>query len=53
MRFVLRGTRPVFVDVRSDTLNIDETQIDQRITETHEKPFFWCITPASDAKWTT
>ncbi len=31
--FVLRGTRPVFVDVRSDTLNIDETQIDQRITE--------------------
>ena len=31
--FVLRGARPVFVDVRPDTLNIDETQIDQRITE--------------------
>jgi dTDP-4-amino-4,6-dideoxygalactose transaminase len=31
--FVLRGARPVFVDVRADTLNIDETQIDQRITE--------------------
>ena len=31
--FVLRGARPVFVDVRSDTLNIDETQIDQHITE--------------------
>ena len=31
--FVLRGGRPVFVDVRPDTLNIDETQIDQRITE--------------------
>jgi dTDP-4-amino-4,6-dideoxygalactose transaminase len=31
--FVLRGAKPVFVDVRADTLNIDETQIDQRITE--------------------
>src|SRR5215472_18157532 len=31
--FVLRGARPVFVDVRPDTLNVDETQIDQRITE--------------------
>jgi dTDP-4-amino-4,6-dideoxygalactose transaminase len=31
--FVLRGARPVFVDVRPDTLNIDETQIDQRVTE--------------------
>ena len=31
--FVLRGTRPVFVDVRSDTLNIDEAQFERRITE--------------------
>jgi dTDP-4-amino-4,6-dideoxygalactose transaminase len=31
--FVLRGGRPLFVDIRSDTLNIDETQIEQRITE--------------------
>src|SRR5947207_2139915 len=31
--FVLRGARPVFLDVRPDTLNIDETQIDQRVTE--------------------
>ena len=31
--FVLRGARPVFVDVRSDTLNIDEAQVERRITE--------------------
>ncbi|MFL6499458.1 MAG: dTDP-4-amino-4,6-dideoxygalactose transaminase [Candidatus Udaeobacter sp.] len=31
--FVLRGAKPVFVDVRADTLNIDETQIDHSITE--------------------
>ncbi len=30
--FVLRGANPVFVDVRPDTLNIEETQIDQRVT---------------------
>lgn len=29
--FVLRGARPVFVDVRPDTLNIDETKIVERI----------------------
>ena len=37
--FVLRGGRPVFVDVRADTLNIDEAQIEQRITE-HTKAIF-------------
>lgn len=30
--FVLRGARPVFVDVREDTLNIDESQIDSALT---------------------
>ncbi|MEO8839009.1 MAG: dTDP-4-amino-4,6-dideoxygalactose transaminase [Herbaspirillum sp.] len=30
--FVLRGAVPVFVDIRTDTLNIDETLIEQAIT---------------------
>ena len=31
--FVLRGARPVFVDCRSDTLNMDENLIEAAITE--------------------
>ncbi len=31
--FVLRGARIVFVDVRPDTMNIDETLIEAAITE--------------------
>jgi len=31
--FVLRGARPVFVDVRADTLNLDETKLAGAITE--------------------
>jgi len=31
--FVLRGARPVFVDIRQDTLNIDETLIEAAITD--------------------
>jgi dTDP-4-amino-4,6-dideoxygalactose transaminase len=30
--FVLRGATPVFVDIRSDTLNLDERLLDQKIT---------------------
>jgi dTDP-4-amino-4,6-dideoxygalactose transaminase len=30
--FVLRGAKPVFVDIRPDTLNIDETQIERAVT---------------------
>ena len=31
--FALRGAVPVFVDIRPDTLNIDETRIEEAITE--------------------
>ncbi len=30
--FVLRGARPVFVDIRRDTLNMDERQVERAIT---------------------
>lgn len=30
--FVLRGARPVFVDIREDTLNLDESLLEQAIT---------------------
>ncbi len=30
--FVLRGGRPVFIDIRRDTLNLDETQLERAIT---------------------
>jgi dTDP-4-amino-4,6-dideoxygalactose transaminase len=31
--FALRGAVPVFVDIRADTLNLDETLIEQAVTE--------------------
>ena len=37
--FVLRGARPVFVDIRPDTLNIDESRIEESITE-HTKAIY-------------
>ncbi len=30
--FVLRGAQPVFIDVRPDTLNLDEAQLEDKIT---------------------
>jgi dTDP-4-amino-4,6-dideoxygalactose transaminase len=30
--FVLRGARPIFVDIRPDTLNLDESLIEARVT---------------------
>lgn len=30
--FVLRGARPVFIDIRPDTLNLDEAQLEQLIS---------------------
>jgi len=30
--FVLRGARPVFADIRPDTLNLDETKLEQLVT---------------------
>ena len=31
--FVLRGGIPVFIDIREDTLNLDEAKIEEAITE--------------------
>ena len=31
--FVLRGAKPVFIDIRSDTLNMDESQLEKLISE--------------------
>ena len=30
--FVLRGARPVFIDIRRDTLNLDETKLESLVT---------------------
>lgn len=49
--FVLRGARIVFVDVRPDTMNIDETLIEAAITE-KPAPLCRCITQAWPVKWT-
>ncbi|MFA4851415.1 MAG: dTDP-4-amino-4,6-dideoxygalactose transaminase [Bacteroidales bacterium] len=31
--FILRGAKPIFVDIRLDTLNLDEEQVESKITE--------------------
>ena len=49
--FVLRGARPVFCDIRPDTLNLDEKQLEGLITRAR-RPSCRCITPELAAKWT-
>lgn len=31
--FILRGAKPIFVDIREDTLNMDEAKIEEKITD--------------------
>lgn len=47
---VLRGGVPVFVDIRPDTLNLDETKIEAAITA-KPKRLCLCITLGLAAKW--
>ena len=49
--FVLRGATPVFVDIRPDTLNIDETRSRTRSRRERGRSSP-CTTPASAARWT-
>ena len=47
--FVIHGARPVFADIRPDTLNMDEKVVEAHITE-HTRAIVPCITavwPAS------
>ena len=50
--FVLRGAVPVFVDIRPDTLNLDESPDRGRDHAAHAGRSAWCTTPASAARWT-
>ena len=48
--FVLRGGVPVFVDIRPDTLNIDEKLIEDAITP-RTRAIFHVHYPESRVKW--
>lgn len=48
--FVLRGAVPVFIDIREDTLNLDERQIEAAVTRVRAR-LLQCIMPASVARW--
>ena len=50
--FVLRGARPVFVDIRPDTLNLDERAARGARSRRGRGPSCRCTTPASAARWT-
>src|SRR5438552_10719581 len=50
--FVLRGAKPLFVDIRADTLNIDESQIERCITARTKAIFpvhYACVVCEMDA----
>ncbi len=49
--FVQRGAKIVFVDVRADTMNIDEKKI-EKLSQTRQKRFALFIMRALRAKWT-
>ena len=49
--FVLRGAKIVFVDIRPDTMNIDENLIEDAITE-KQRLLFLFITVALPVRWT-
>ncbi len=48
--FVLRGAKVVFVDLRPDTMNIDETKLKRRLPIKPARSCR-CTTPASPARW--
>ena len=50
--FVLRGGVPVSVDIREDTLNLDERLIEAAVTPLHCALWSPSTTPAWLAKWT-
>ena len=44
------GAKIVFIDIRPDTMNIDETKIEQAITK-KTKAIVWFIMPELLVKW--
>ena len=50
--FVLRGATPVFVDIRRDTLNLDEALVEDADHASAPARSCRCTTPASAARWT-
>lgn len=49
--FVLRGAKIIFVDIRPDTMNIDETRIEAAITEKRGR-LCRCIMRVWPVRWT-
>ena len=50
--FVLRGAKPVFVDIRPDTLNLDEATLEAVDHRHAPRPSCRCIMPGWAARWT-